>query len=87
MAGGMTYSEMRESYLLSKTLNKDIIIGESTTSQSEIYRLTFLRVNTCTYPWPVRGRSEGPRPRRHRLEGDPERARREQGPTAAARVL
>ena len=30
MAGGMTYSEMREAYLLSRSLNKDIIIGEST---------------------------------------------------------
>lgn len=30
MAGGMTYSEMREVYLLSKALNKDIIIGELT---------------------------------------------------------
>ena len=28
VAGGMTYSEMREVYLLSKSLNKDIIIGE-----------------------------------------------------------
>lgn len=28
VAGGMTYSEMREAYLLSKSLNKDIIIGE-----------------------------------------------------------
>jgi syntaxin-binding protein 1 len=28
IAGGMTYSEMREAYLLSKLLNKDIIIGE-----------------------------------------------------------
>lgn len=27
VAGGMTYSEMREAYLLSKSLNKDIIIG------------------------------------------------------------
>ena len=27
MAGGMTYSEMREAYLLSKSLNKDIYIG------------------------------------------------------------
>lgn len=27
VAGGMTYSEMREVYLLSKSLNKDIIIG------------------------------------------------------------
>ncbi len=27
VAGGMTYSEMREAYLLSKTLNKEIIIG------------------------------------------------------------
>lgn len=27
VAGGMTYSEMRETYLLSKSLNKDIIIG------------------------------------------------------------
>lgn len=28
VAGGMTYSEMREAYLLSKPLNKDVIIGE-----------------------------------------------------------
>ena len=28
VAGGMTYSEMREAYLLSKSLNKEIIIGE-----------------------------------------------------------
>ena len=28
VAGGMTYSEMREAYLLSKSLSKDIIIGE-----------------------------------------------------------
>ena len=28
VAGGMTYSEMREVYLLSKSLNKDIIIGK-----------------------------------------------------------
>lgn len=28
VAGGMTYSEMRETYLLSKSLSKDIIIGE-----------------------------------------------------------
>ena len=27
VAGGMTYSEMREAYLLSKSLNKEIIIG------------------------------------------------------------
>ena len=27
VAGGMTYSEMREAYSLSKTLNKEIIIG------------------------------------------------------------
>lgn len=27
VAGGMTYSEMREAYQLSKSLNKDIIIG------------------------------------------------------------
>ena len=27
VAGGMTYSEMREAYLLSKSLNKDIYIG------------------------------------------------------------
>ena len=27
VAGGMTYSEMREVYLLSKSLNRDIIIG------------------------------------------------------------
>ncbi|KAI0718834.1 Sec1-like protein [Fomitopsis betulina] len=31
MAGGMTYSEMREVYLLSKALNKDIIIGSTHT--------------------------------------------------------
>ena len=30
VAGGMTYSEMREAYLLSKSLNKDIIIGAYT---------------------------------------------------------
>ncbi|OCH85210.1 Sec1-like snare protein [Obba rivulosa] len=29
VAGGMTYSEMREAYLLSKQLNKDIIIGST----------------------------------------------------------
>ncbi|KAI0079338.1 Sec1-like protein [Panus rudis PR-1116 ss-1] len=29
VAGGMTYSEMREAYLLSKSLNKDIIIGST----------------------------------------------------------
>ena len=29
VAGGMTYSEMREVYLLSKSLNKEIIIGKS----------------------------------------------------------
>ncbi|TFK85671.1 Sec1-like protein [Polyporus arcularius HHB13444] len=29
VAGGMTYSEMREAYLLSKTLNKEIIIGST----------------------------------------------------------
>ncbi|KAI0686679.1 Sec1-like protein [Cytidiella melzeri] len=29
VAGGMTYSEMREAYLLSKALNKDIIIGST----------------------------------------------------------
>ncbi|KAI0091472.1 Sec1-like protein [Irpex rosettiformis] len=29
MAGGMTYSEMREAYVLSKSLNKDIIIGST----------------------------------------------------------
>jgi len=28
VAGGMTYSEMREAYSLSKSLNKEIIIGE-----------------------------------------------------------
>lgn len=28
VTGGMTYSEMREAYLLSKSLNKDIIIGK-----------------------------------------------------------
>ncbi|KAF9647199.1 Sec1-like snare protein [Thelephora ganbajun] len=31
VAGGMTYSEMREAYLLSKSLNKDIIIGSTHT--------------------------------------------------------
>ena len=36
MAGGMTYSEMREAYLLSKTLNKDIIIGGSATGHSSV---------------------------------------------------
>ncbi|KAH9930294.1 Sec1-like protein [Fomitopsis serialis] len=29
IAGGMTYSEMREAYLLSKSLNKDVIIGST----------------------------------------------------------
>ncbi|TBU34148.1 Sec1-like protein [Dichomitus squalens] len=29
VAGGMTYSEMREAYLLSKSLNKEIIIGST----------------------------------------------------------
>lgn len=29
VAGGMTYSEMREAYALSKSLNKEVIIGES----------------------------------------------------------
>ncbi|KIP07104.1 hypothetical protein PHLGIDRAFT_35581 [Phlebiopsis gigantea 11061_1 CR5-6] len=29
VVGGMTYSEMREAYLLSKSLNKDIIIGST----------------------------------------------------------
>ena len=28
VAGGMTYSEMREAYLLSKSLSKEIIIGQ-----------------------------------------------------------
>lgn len=32
VAGGMTYSEMREAYLLSKSLNKEIIIGLSSIS-------------------------------------------------------
>jgi len=31
VAGGMTYSEMRETYLLSKSLKKDIIIGSTHT--------------------------------------------------------
>lgn len=31
VAGGMTYSEMREAYLLSESLNKDIIIGSTHT--------------------------------------------------------
>ncbi|KAH9913550.1 Sec1-like protein [Epithele typhae] len=31
VAGGMTYSEMREAYVLSRTLNKDIIIGSTHT--------------------------------------------------------
>ncbi|KAI0339658.1 Sec1-like protein [Trametopsis cervina] len=31
VAGGMTYSEMRETYLLSNSLNKDIIIGSTHT--------------------------------------------------------
>jgi len=31
VAGGMTYSEMREVYLLSQSLNKDIIIGSTHT--------------------------------------------------------
>ncbi|KAH9951056.1 Sec1-like protein [Amylocystis lapponica] len=31
VAGGMTYSEMREAYLMSKSLNKDIIIGSTHT--------------------------------------------------------
>ncbi|KZT07255.1 Sec1-like protein [Laetiporus sulphureus 93-53] len=29
VAGGMTYSEMREAYLLSKSLNRDIIVGST----------------------------------------------------------
>lgn len=29
VAGGMTYSEMREAYALSKSLNKEVIIGAS----------------------------------------------------------
>lgn len=33
VAGGMTYSEMREAYLLSESLNKDIIIGECVCSR------------------------------------------------------
>ena len=36
VAGGMTYSEMREAYLLSKSLNKDIIIGGSATGHSSV---------------------------------------------------
>jgi syntaxin-binding protein 1 len=32
VAGGMTYSEMREAYLLSKSLDKDIIIGTCITN-------------------------------------------------------
>lgn len=29
VAGGMTYSEMREAYSLSKSLNKEVIIGKA----------------------------------------------------------
>jgi syntaxin-binding protein 1 len=43
VAGGMTYSEMREVYLLSKSLNKDIIIGE------QYYRVPLLTLNTMPY--------------------------------------
>jgi len=32
VAGGMTYSEMREAYLLSNQLEKDVIIGTHTVS-------------------------------------------------------
>lgn len=43
VAGGMTYSEMREAYLLSKSLNKDIIIGEQ---YSGVSLLTLTRCRT-----------------------------------------
>ncbi len=45
VAGGMTYSEMREAYSLSKTLNKEVIIGEYTIVKGAYgIRLSILQV-------------------------------------------
>ena len=52
VAGGMTYSEMREVYLLSKSLNKDIIIGEQY-SRVPLLTLTRCRTQVRLIPLPL----------------------------------
>lgn len=46
VAGGMTYSEMREAYLLSSRLGKDIFIGACATTMMMCFDFFFCVVLT-----------------------------------------
>lgn len=60
MAGGMTYSEIREAYQLSSALNKDIIIGEFVWCQHENQSEVVFRFDAYDNSSSVRRRLEGP---------------------------
>lgn len=71
VAGGMTYSEMREAYSLSKSLNKEIILGaypfpRTPKAHSPNFAHRFHAYGNAAG---IRGRSEGARAWRCRIEG------------------
>lgn len=69
VAGGMTYSEMRETYVLSNSLGKDIFIGAFLDPLYAPYcaHTVHSRFNTHRHTAAVRGRSESIGDSRHRF--------------------